>query len=88
MPGVPLTYKTKQQILNNNDDGVASPVSKSRTRLWDVHFINAAVALDYGDLSRLMGEKRRQVEELAGQMREDDDDSGVEDEDEDESRQE
>ena len=83
MPGVPLTYKTKQQILNNNDDGVESPVSKNRTRLWDIHFINAAVALDYGDFSRLMGEKRRQVEELAEQMREDDDDSDVEYEEED-----
>ena len=90
MPGVPLTYKTKQQILNNNDDEVAaSPVSKNRTRFWDVHFINAAVALDYGNLSRLQGEKRRQVEELAQRMREDeDDDDDVEYEDEDDSEDE
>jgi len=87
MPGVPLTYKTKQQILNNNDDEVAasSPVSQNRMRFWDVHFINAAVALDYGNLSRLQGEKRRQVEELAQRMREDEDDDDVEYEDEDNS---
>ena len=89
MPGVPLTYKTKQQILNNNDDEVAaSPVSQNRMRFWDVHFINAAVALDYGNLSRLQGEKRRQVEELAQRMREDEDDSDVEYEDEDNSEDE
>ena len=90
MPGVPLTYKTKQQILNNNNDDevAASPVSKNRTRFWDVHFINAAVALDYGNLSRLQGEKRRQVEELAQRMREDEDDDDVEYEDEDDSEDE
>ena len=87
--GVSLTYLEKQQILNKE---IKSPVKKGTARNWDAHLINAAVALDYGHLATLRGDKRRQAEQLAAQMRsdapsddeEEDDESISEEEDDDE----